>query len=149
MGLVHQEKAMSTATLPKKPIANWEQVRDEWVAAVEQLMQEAAAWSEKQGWGALIEPKRIDEDEIGEYEVPQMLVHTRMGRVVLDPEVRFAGGSLGLVEMCRYPSYETWFITRTANGWTLRANVKDAVRVPWTEENFVSYVRQLLALKTA
>ena len=138
---------MSTAVLPKKPIANWEQVRDEWVASVEQLMREAAEWSEKQGWGALIEPKRLDEEQIGEYEVPQMLIHTRMGRVILDPSARFVGGALGLVEMTRYPSYETWFISRMENGWRLRANVKDGIELPWTEENFVKFIRLILASK--
>ena len=135
---------MSTATLPTKPIVNWEQVRDDWVAAVEQLARDAETWSEKQGWGVLREPKRIDEDGIGEYEVPQLLIHTRAGRVIFDPSARFAGFG-GVVDMSRYPSYETWYIPRTESGWMLHPNIKDGIEVPWTEENFVTFVRQLLA----
>src|SRR5258707_2173030 len=61
---LQEEVVMSTATMPAQPVANWEQVRDEWVAAVEQIAREAETWSEKQGLGVLREPKRIDEERI-------------------------------------------------------------------------------------
>jgi len=34
--------------LPTKPLENWQQIRDEWISAVEQLVEDAENWSQKQ-----------------------------------------------------------------------------------------------------
>ena len=36
---------MEVSTLPRRPVENWEAVRDEWVAAVERIADDAEAWA--------------------------------------------------------------------------------------------------------
>lgn len=134
---------MASSTLPKKPVENWEQVRDEWVAEVERFMDEAEAWSKEKGWGVLREPKTIDDDRLGSYTVSRLLIHDTFGRLLLDPIERFIVGAGGLIEFCVIPSYDWVRIVRTDHGWELHPDAAEAPHQPWSRETFVDTVRRL------
>src|SRR5262245_9886124 len=110
---------MTQSTLPRKPVENWEQVRDEWVAAVEQLVRDAETWSQGQGWAVRKEPKTITEDRLGSYTVPRLLIHASSGRLLLDPVARYIPGATGLVDLYVLPSYDPVLVPRSADGWHL------------------------------
>ncbi len=136
---------MTPTTLPKKPVEKWEQVRDEWLDAVEKIMQDVEAWSRKQDWALRRDPKVVEEDEIGEYTVPRLLIHTIDGRLLFDPITPFvSGGSTGLIELCVMPSYDSIKIVRLEDGWKMLPEKGDGEFVPFTEETFVETVRRLL-----
>lgn len=137
---------MSSVALPKTPIENWEQVRDEWISAVDQLLRDAEQWSRKQDWATRRDPKTITEDEngIGVYTVPRLLIHTIDGRLLLDPIARFVVGANGLVELCAMPSYDWARIVRTEKGWQLYTDKPDWVPQPWSEQVFLDTVRELI-----
>ena len=136
---------MSTAIRPKNPVENWEQVRDEWVAAVEALIKDTESWAQHQGWGTLREPKQITEDRLGTYEVPRLLIHDLFGRLVLDPTARFVMGVEGLVDLYVIPSWESEMIARTLEGWFLILDDADGPRLPWSESVLVEAVKRLTA----
>jgi glycosyltransferase involved in cell wall biosynthesis len=81
---------MRQETLPRTPVENWEQVRDEWVAAVEELVNDVEAWCSQRNWWVHRETKTIAEDRIGSYVVPRLMLQAPIGRLVLDPVSRFA-----------------------------------------------------------
>ena len=91
---------MVQSTLPIKPVENWEQVRDEWVAAVERLTGDAESWARGQGWAARREPKTVMEDRLGQYAAPRLLIHSPAGRLLLDPIARYVPGARRCRVLC-------------------------------------------------
>ncbi len=135
---------MASSTLPVKPVENWEQVRDEWIAAVDALLRDAEAWSRKQDWAVRRDPKTITEDRLGQYTVPRLLIHGVEGRLLLDPVARFVVGATGLIDFCVLPSYDAVAIVRTETGWQMHPPGVDDPPRPWSEQAFVEMARELL-----
>jgi hypothetical protein len=136
---------MASSTLPTKPVENWEQVRDEWVAAVESVVRDAEAWSKNQGWATRLDPKTIREDRLGEYTVPRLLIHTLDGRLLLVPVARYVGGADGRIDLFLMPSYDSVPITRTAGGWSIHPTGDADDSRPWSEATFVETAQRLVA----
>lgn len=134
---------MSSSTLPTTPVDNWEKVRDEWIAAVGDFMDETETWAKRQGWGVLREPKVIKEDDIGTYSVPRMLLHDLFGRVVLDPVARFVMGAEGRIDIHVIPSWESLIIVRMPEGWDLIYDDAEGPRSRWSEEVMIKTVLEI------
>src|SRR4051794_38721827 len=103
-----EERLMHTdtqsETLPRHPVENGEAERDEWVAAVEQVVSEAEAWPTEQHWFVHRGPKTSAEDPVGSYEVPSLLIQAPAGRFVLEPMGRYIVGATGEIELSVFPS---------------------------------------------
>jgi hypothetical protein len=129
-------------TLPRHPVENGEAERDEWVAAVEQVVSEAEAWATEQHWFVHRGPKTIAEDPVGSYEVPSLLIQAPAGRFVLEPMGRYIVGATGEIELSVFPSYESVLIVRNDTG---RHFVIDRPTVdrPWSKEAFLEIVSEL------
>lgn len=136
---------MTQTVLPTKAVDDWEGVRDEWVAAVEQLVEDAEVWARKQDWAVRREAKTIREDRLGQYTVPRLLIHATVGRLLLDPVARFVPGARGAVDLYVLPSYDAAMISRADDGWRLHPIGADDVPLFWSEESFVQTALQLLA----
>jgi hypothetical protein len=136
---------MSPSTLPTKPAENWEKVRDEWLAAVEQLVQDVEAWACKREWAVRRDVKTITEDRLGSYTVPRTLIHTPAGRLLLDPVARYVQGAQGLVDLYVLPSYDAVMIARNGNSWQLHTGGGNGTNRPWSEQAFEEIAGQLLA----
>jgi hypothetical protein len=112
---------MSQLKAPKKPIPDWEQVRDEWVRAVEQLVGDVESWCKANDWPTRRIDKRLDESKIGEYVVPALLIQVDLVKLMLEPAARFAGGSEGVCDLYRMPQYDDVALVRRQGGrWHLR-----------------------------
>jgi hypothetical protein len=129
-------------TLPRKPAEDWEAERDEWIAAVEQVVSDAEAWATEQNWFVHRGPKTITESRIGTYEVPVLLIQAPAGRFVIDPIARYVIGALGKIEFCVFPSYDYLMILRTDAGWQFETNPRTAGR-PWSKQTFFEVISEL------
>ena len=73
-----EDKPMPTdtqsETRPRSPVEDGEAQRNEWVAAVEQVVSDAEAWATEQKWFVHRDRKTITEDPIGSYEVPVLMI---------------------------------------------------------------------------
>src|SRR5690242_21766691 len=91
------ERPMQTETksetLPQPPAENGGAERDDWVAAVEQVISDAEAWATEQHWFVHREPKTITDDDNGPYEVPTLLIQAPAGRFALEPRGRYLIGA--------------------------------------------------------
>jgi hypothetical protein len=135
---------MSQSTLPKTPVPNWEQVRDVWIDAVTRLIGDAEQWSLKQDWSIRRVMKTIQEDRLGSYEVPQLLIQSTAGRLLLDPVACYIAGATGLVDLFLMPSYDSVTITRYDDGgWHLHPDGDADKSLPWSEENFIATAEML------
>jgi hypothetical protein len=86
----------------------------------------------------------LHEPLLGAYSAPRLLIHTLEGRLLLDPVTRFAAGAQGLVELSVMPSYDSVRITRANGAWDIQPDPPDDPSRQWTEEAFVTTVRESL-----
>jgi hypothetical protein len=133
---------MSVSTLPRSPVENWEAERDEWVAAVERLIDEAEAWAREQPWFVHRDRKTITEDTIGSYEVSVLMIRTSQAGLILDPIARYIMGASGLIDFCVFPSYEYVRVLRTEVGWQFATN-PPTINRPWSKEAFLEITSEL------
>ena len=129
-------------TLPRQPAENGDAQRDEWIAAVEQVVSDAEAWATEQHWFVHRGPKTITEPALGSYEVPTLLIQAPAGRFVIDPIARFVIGALGEIDFCVHPSYYYVMIVRTESGWQVETNPRATGR-PWSKQTFFEVVSEL------
>ena len=129
-------------TLPRQPADNGDAQRDEWIAAVEQVISDAEAWSTEQHWFVHRGPKTITEPALGSYEVPTLLIQAPAGRFVIDPIARYVIGALGEIDFCVHPSYYYVMIVRTESGWQVETNPKTTSRL-WSKQTFFEVVSEL------
>src|SRR5947209_6644981 len=97
---------MSELKTPKKPAPNWEQVRDEWVRAVEQLVSNVEAWCRANDWPTRRIPKTVTESQIGEYTVPALRIQVDLVKLLLEPVARYVAGAAGRVDLYSMPEYD-------------------------------------------
>lgn len=115
---------MTQLKAPKKPLPDWEAVRDEWVRDVNALVDQVEAWCRAKDWPTRRIDKRIEESKIGEYVVPALLFQVDLLKLMLEPGARFAGGCDGVVDVYEMPGYDhPARIFRTNGQWMVMALV--------------------------
>jgi hypothetical protein len=141
---------MSQLKAPKKPIADWEKVRDEWVRAVEQLIADVEGWCKANDWPTRRIEKHIEESKIGEYVVPALVIQVDLVKLMLEPGARFVSGADGVCDLYRMPQYDDVAVVRWCDGnWQLKYDVYGtgtgpAERVePFTAEALVALVKRV------
>jgi hypothetical protein len=97
---------MTQLKAPKKPLPDWEAVRDEWVRDVNALVDQVEAWCRAKDWPTRRIEKRIEESKIGEYVVPALLFQVDLLKLMLEPAARFASGCNGVVDLYVMPGYD-------------------------------------------
>ena len=136
---------MTETMLPTKPVENWQQVRDEWVAEINRLFAEVEGWAQHRGWGTLRDEKTLGEERLGSYRVPVLLVHTPQGRLLLEPIAQGVFEADGLIDLNRYPSFDCLVsIIRKNGGWWFRDRIHDNPDCPWSEASFVEMANRTL-----
>ena len=133
---------LQSERLPRRPVENGEALRDDWVAAVEQVISDAEAWAREQHWFVHRGPKTLTESRLGSYEVPALLIQAPAGRFVIDPIARYVGGASGKIEFCVFPSYDYLMILRTEAGWQFETNPRTVSR-PWSKQTFFEVISEL------
>jgi hypothetical protein len=133
---------VQSETLPRRPVESDEGRRDDWVAAVEQIVSDAEAWATEQHWSVHRGPKTITERLLGTYDVPALLIRAPTGRFVIDPIARFVGGASGRIDFCVFPSCDYVMIVRADAGWQIETNPKTISR-PWSRPTFFEVVSEL------
>jgi hypothetical protein len=140
---------MSQLQAPRKPIPDWEAVRDEWVRTVEALVTAVERWCKANDWPTRRIDKRIEESKIGEYVVPALLIQADLVKLMLEPAARFVTGAEGIFDLYRMPQYDDVASVRRSDGWQLRYTVTDGPSAtaedrvePFTAETFQTFVKR-------
>lgn len=139
---------MSQLKLPKKPVPDWEQVRDEWVRAVEQLVTDVESWCRANDWPTRRIDKGLEESKIGEYVVPGLVIQVDFVKLMLEPMARFVGGADGALDLYRMPQYDNVAVVSWHGGdWQLRVDTAgnpDGVVKPLTADVFTDFIRRVV-----
>lgn len=136
---------MSVAEMPKKPIPNWEQVRDEWVARVTALVDLVEGWAKELGWATRRVPKRIEDDEVGTHQVPALQMQEGTTRLLLEPLGRTGIGIEGVVDLYEMPAFDD--VARLVyrdGGWYVGHPPGEATEVPLTRDSLRTVVEELV-----
>jgi hypothetical protein len=122
-------------------------VRDEWLAAQDQMMNEAAEAAESQGWHVEKDQKKVHETLLGDYKAPRLFITTRKKQeVVLDPIARFGSGRQGIVDLAVMPRFETIYLVTFKNGaWSIVSRSKSQHRRPFSQATLVNTITGLPA----
>jgi hypothetical protein len=131
---------MPTATIsPKKA----EKVREDWLALVEELIEQVESWAKKRGWGTHRDTKPIQESPLGRYRVPVLSILAPAGRVQLDPIARYAIKSDGRVDLMAWPSCNRVMLIRAGDRWKIKTDSGISWPQKWSQRTFVGLVESL------
>src|SRR4051812_926313 len=99
--------------------ARADEIRSEWLAALNGLYGQITTWAVDEGWEVEINDTETSEEALGRYHVPVMQILTPTGRLVMEPTARFVVGGLGTVELYAWPSlFRVRLIRKPDNdGW--------------------------------
>jgi hypothetical protein len=136
---------MSQLKAPKKPIPDWETVRDEWVRAVERLVADVESWCKTNDWPTRRIDKRIEENKIGEYVVPGLLIQVNFVKLMLEPGARFVTAADGVMDLYVMPQYDNVASIIRRNGtWQIRSSETEDKLEPFTAEVFTQVVEYMI-----
>jgi len=121
------------------------QAREEWLAAVRQLVDQVAAWARDQKWAVDRQEKPLRESRLGDYDVPVLVVRAPEGLVYLDPVARYVAKADGRVDLYSFPSMNRMMLVRVDSRWVLKTD--SGVRWPqaWGKQTFTRLVGLLNA----
>jgi hypothetical protein len=123
---------------------NSDAVRDEWIAAVDEVLSQVEVWCAEKDWWVNREDKTLAEDELGSYAIPVLRIQTPTGRLVVDPIARQVVGASGRIDLCVFPSYDFVMLVRTDKGWRLTSIEKNASDRAWSKKAFLDAVSELI-----
>ena len=98
---------MSVSMMPRRPVENWEAVRDEWIDAAERIAGDVELWAREQHWLVHRGAKPITEDRIGSYEVPLLTIPDLRGPPDPRSDRPLRRWDFGSDRLCVFPSYES------------------------------------------
>lgn len=120
------------------------QLLHEWLAAQQELMDEARAAAEAKGWYVHMDKKDVLESLLGSYEAPRLRIRTNDMEVVLDPVARFGSGRQGVVDLVVMPTYETAYLVAFKNDrWQIISPHGTAHGRPFTQAALVNTIARL------
>jgi hypothetical protein len=104
-------------------------VRDEWIAAVNELVTRVEGWCKELDWATRRAPKRIKDDRpLGPYEVPMLRMQYWDIQVLLEPISRFGVRNDGQCDLYIMPAYDDLaIIYRRGTNWFVRERTRDGM----------------------
>lgn len=97
---------MAAVKAPINPIADWEQVRDEWLGRLSALVKIVERWAQEFGWSTRRIDVQMEDSQIGDYTAQALLLQEGRTRLQLEPIARFASGVEGVVHLYEMPAYD-------------------------------------------
>jgi hypothetical protein len=119
--------------------------REQWVETVRGFCDEAAKWSEAQGWKVERRELELTEELLGTYSVPMLTIKTQHGTVIVEPVARIVMGAVGRIDLYAYPTlFRVMLLRSSRNGrWLIRTDSGIFLKQPWDEATFAGLVADL------
>jgi hypothetical protein len=117
--------------------------RDEWIAAVNELVTRVEGWCKELDWATRRAPKRIKDRILGTYELPMLLTQQWDAKLLLNPDEPDRAMGEGRVNLYTMPEYDDVAVLLRRNGdWTMRVQMGKDERdfVPFTRDAFKDVV---------
>jgi len=116
-------------------------VRDEWIAAVNELVTRVEGWCKEMDWVTRKAPKKFKDKRIGAYDAPMLLLQHWDNKLLLEPISRFVAGEdvTGRIDLYTMPEYDdVAVLIRQNNDWKMRVQCgkEESDFVPFTRDSF-------------
>lgn len=121
-----------------------EQVRADWLAAVDRLLEDIIKWSSEQGWPVRVQDKEIQEKLLGSYHVRQVEVDTPEGVIVAEPVAQSVVRAHGRVDLYAWATRHKVRLLRQGHEWIVRTDSGIDWPSVWGRDTYV-YLAQALA----
>ena len=119
---------VTNSTRSRTPTIDGATSREEWLSSIDQLFAQIEGWATDSGWATLRDERQLDDERLGRYVAPVLLVHTPQDRFMLQPFARFTHQSDGVVDVMKYPSFANLaMLVRKGSRWYLQKPGKSAV----------------------
>jgi len=128
-----------------KDSAHWQQRRQDWIIRVAALVAEIAQWARAEGWTFEQQTKVLREKNIGEYEVPSLVIHLQGGEIEVNPIALHTIGANGRVDIEAFPTLSRVKLLGVPDGWMIMTDSNVPLREPWTRETFSQLAHALLS----
>ncbi len=129
----------------KKKI-NWKKRKKNWLNSIDSLYSDIEEWLKPFIEKELMEIKRkklnLDEEYIGQYEVPLLDVYIGKDIISLKPKGTLILGSYGRIDM-RGPKGEVMMIEQEWNNWIFAERTPKLETFGINEETFKSFIQKL------
>ncbi len=119
---------------------DWGAKKEAWVTQVQELCEEVKKWAEEKSWSVHEDVKQINEDHIGSYQAPCLILQSPQGRVHIDPIGCEIVGAAGRVDIFTWPALNRMLLVRTGDRWEIRTDARVAWEKPWCEDTFFAIV---------
>lgn len=134
---------MSTNPAPTPEAINAD-LRDQWVATLNQLMTEIQSWCTEWDWSVRRDDKTLSETTLGAYVAPALLIKTPDLRLHVEPIARMiAGKAQGRVDLEAWPTLQRLVLVHLPSGWELRTESGVPWPQPWGKDAFAALARSL------
>jgi hypothetical protein len=131
----------ATAGIPAK----LQKRQADWIARVVKLADQVSTWSEAEGWKVERQQKRINEELLGTYSVPEITVRLKGGQLILTPVALHVTGGDGRVDLEAIPTLARIKLVWVDGGWKLYADPNVPLRLAWNQRNFAQLAHDLLS----
>jgi hypothetical protein len=138
---------MNDANGKVPPTADTVAIRDEWIAAVNELVARVEGWCKEMEWATRRAPKRIEEESLGKYEVPMLLMQQWDVRLLMDPVGRTIVGAAGRVDFYVLPQYDDLAVLYRNDDGEWLMSVETGLpdnESPFTRDSFKDVVETLV-----
>lgn len=80
--------------------------RDAWLQQLGELVSEVQRWAQELGWATRSIEVPMQDNELGAYQAPALLLQRESQQVLLEPITRSAPGVEGVVDLYQMPRYD-------------------------------------------
>jgi hypothetical protein len=122
-----------------------DEVRDNWVASVNDLAHDVESWAREHGWEITQTPHEQKELRVGTYTIPYMEIDGPDGKVMLEPIARYHPDADGRVDLFAWPShYRVQLLRKEGQGWFIKTDSGLNWPFPWGKDTFLSVAEELM-----
>ena len=126
---------------------DWDRERADWISAVRALTDSIHQWAEEQRWTVTWWDKAIEEQHLGKYAVPQLVVTTPHGHLAVEPVARDVLGADGRVDIIAMKTFNRLMLVRAGGRWVVRTESGIEWPADWSKETFLDLVQRLAAAR--
>jgi hypothetical protein len=127
------------------PNIDWDARKTAWISQVSELAETIKSWGSEKHWLIDEHSKRLTEEHLGSYSVPELFIKTPQGQIVVEPVGRNIIGAEGRVDISAFPSFNRLLLVSLEGHWVVKTDSRITWPSPWSKQTFYEIVDALVA----
>lgn len=115
-----------------------------WLQDLTDLMDQIESWAKaKSGWSVERQQRHLNESRYGEYDAPQIFIHTGQIKLYVTPIGRDIPGCEGRVDLETFPGLIRMMLLREKGQWKIKTDSYVDWPEEWNRETFYKLISTL------